>query len=217
METIHEIKNKVLKTAVWLSKNNYFGGRLTSGGNVSARIPREELFAITPSSVPFNEISTDAICLVDFGLNRIQGDLKPPIEAGMHAAIYKRRFDVEAVCHTHQFHASIFSILNTPIPALFDEVTLYIGNEVAVIPYAIRGTEALTQSVEKALENGCFCYIMQNHGALNLGRTLKEALRNAELLERAAKVYHSALGTHKAITTLPESSLSFWDEVRKTL
>lgn len=217
MDTYVSIKQEVLESALWLSHNNYFGSHLSSGGNVSARVPGENLFAITPTSVPYDELTTEEICLLDFALNRIEGDLKPSIEAGMHATIYKARPEVNAVAHTHQFHASIFGLLNKPIPPLFDEITLHIGNEVAVIPYAISGTDALAAQVGKTVANGCACFIMQNHGALNLGRTLKQALRNAELLEKVAKVYHSALSTGLPITTLPEGALSFWDEVRKTL
>ena len=32
-----------------------------------------------------------------------------------------------AVVHTHQAYASIFALINQPIPALFDEVALSIG------------------------------------------------------------------------------------------
>lgn len=217
MNTYVTIKQEVLDSALWLSRNQYFGSYLSSGGNVSARVPGKELFAITPSSVPYDELTTDEICLLDFDLKRIEGDLKPSIEAGMHATIYSRRSDVEAVAHTHQFHASIFSVLNKPIPPLFDEITLFIGNQVDVVPYAISGTDALAAQVGRTVANGCFCFIMQNHGALNLGRNLKEAMRNAELLEKIAKVYHSALSTGLPITTLPENALTFWEEVRQTL
>lgn len=217
MDTYVSIKQDVLDAALWLSRNRYFGSYLSSGGNVSARVPGKNLFAITPSSVPYEELTNDEICLLDFNMNRIEGDLKPSIEAGMHATIYARRPDVGAVAHTHQFHASIFSVLNKPIPPLFDEITLFIGNQVDVIPYAISGSDALAAQVGHTLSNGCFCYIMQNHGALNLGRNLKQAMRNAELLEKVAKVYHSALTTGLPITTLPEKALAFWDEVRQTI
>lgn len=217
MDATIDIKQEVLDSALWLSENNYFGSHLSSGGNVSARVPGENLFAVTPSSVPYNELSPEDICLLDFDLNRLEGDLKPSIEAGMHAAIYKARPDVGAVAHTHQFHASIFSVLNTPIPPLFDEITMHIGNQVAVIPYAISGTDALAAQVGDAVTNGCACFIMQNHGALNLGGSLKQALRNAEFLEKIAKVYHSALATGRPVSTLPDHALAFWDEIRQTL
>ena len=217
MDQYNSIKQEVLDTALWLSRNKYFGTQLSAGGNVSARVPNSNYFAITPSSVPYEELTTDEICLVDFDLNRIQGDLKPSIEAGMHATIYTRRPDVQAVAHTHQFQASIFSVLNKPIPPLFDEITLHIGDNVAVVPYAISGTEALAEQVGQTITNGCYCFIMQNHGALNLGRDLNQAMRNAELLEKVAKVYHGALATGLPVTTLPPSTLAFWEEVRQTL
>ncbi len=212
-----DIKQEVLDTALWLSTHHYFGGELGSGGNVSARIPDRDLFVITPTAVPYDEITTDEICLMDFDLTQIEGGLKPSIEAGMHATIYTKRPDIRAVAHTHQLHASIFSVLNMPIPPLFDEITLAIGDRVDVVPYAISGSDALAKNVGETVANGCRCFIMQNHGALNLGSDLREAMGNAELLEKIARVYHSALATGRPITTLPQSALTFWEEVRQTL
>ncbi|WP_300674842.1 class II aldolase/adducin family protein [Desulfoluna sp.] len=217
MDTYVSIKQEVLDAALWLSENHYFGTQLSSGGNVSARVPGKNLFAITPSSVPYHELTSEEICLLDFDLHLIEGDLKPSIEAGMHATLYTRRPDVNAVAHTHQFHASIFAVLNTPIPPLFDEIAMLIGHQIAVIPYALSGSDALAAQVGKSVTNGCSCFIMQNHGALNLGRDLKQAMRNAELLEKAARVYHHALSTGLPITTLPAEALHFWEEIRQTL
>jgi L-fuculose-phosphate aldolase len=57
------------------------------------------------------------------------------------------------------------------------------------------------------LGNNCYCYILQNHGALSLGKSLDQAWKNAELLEKVAQIYYYALTTGRKITTLPEDAV----------
>jgi L-fuculose-phosphate aldolase len=153
------------------------------------------------------ELAPSDICVVDFDLNPLDGNHAPSMETGMHIGIYEKRPDVGAVVHTHQTYASVFALLNQAIPPLLDEVVMAIGDRVDVIPYALSGSTKLAENVTKALSNGCCCYTLQNHGALNLGETLETAWKNAELLEKIAQVYHHALCTGRPITTLPEESL----------
>jgi L-ribulose-5-phosphate 4-epimerase len=197
-------KKDVLAASLWLLENGYFGSRRGSGGNVSVRIHEGDLMAITPSSVQYHELSAKDICVVDFDISIIEGELKPSVEAGMHSIIYKMRPDVRAVVHTHQFFGSVFAVINEPIPALFDEVAFALGNTVEVVPYGLSGSVDLVNNVRAKLSNNANAYILQNHGILALGANLDKALLHAELLEKAAQVYSMALSTGRAINTLPE-------------
>jgi ribulose-5-phosphate 4-epimerase/fuculose-1-phosphate aldolase len=161
------------------------------------------------------ELAPRDICVVDFDLSPIDSNLTPSIETAMHVGIYRTRADVGAVVHTHQAHASIFALTGQPIPALFDEVTLAIGDRVDVIPYAFSGTPELVDNVRHCVSNGCSCFIMQNHGALNLGRTLADAWKNAELLEKTAQAYYRALTTGQALTTLPDDAIAHIRKLRQ--
>ncbi len=217
MDLYLQYRQAVIKCCRWLCQHGYFGSLLSAGGNVSVRMPDDLVMAITPSGKPYMNLAADQICVVDFDLNPIAGDLEPSIEAAMHAGIYLSRPDVGAVVHTHQPYASIFSLIDQPIPALFDEVALAIGETVAVIPYAFSGTAELVENVTQTVTNGCNCYIMQNHGALNLGRTLDAAWKHAELLEKTAQVCYHALATGKTITTLPIDTLQRIRDLRNQL
>ena len=106
----------------------------------------------------------------------------------------------------------IFSL----IPALFDEIAFEIGDSVEIVPYAISGSSDLAQNVVGKLDNHCFCYLIQNHGALSLGKDIDQAWKNAELLEKVAQVYYCALTTGRKITTLPKDALARINKLRKT-
>jgi glutamate-1-semialdehyde 2,1-aminomutase len=208
-------KKNVLEASLWLSEHGYFGSYRGSGGNVSARI-NEMALAITPSSVKYQELSTADICVVGFDLSVIEGNdkLKPSVESGMHSIIYRKRPDVNAIVHTHQIYGSVFALINTPIPALFDEVSFALGQMVEIVPYALSGSPQLISNVASKLSNNANAYIIQNHGILALGKNLDLAILNAELLEKVAHIYYLALSTGKPVSTLPESIVELVAAVR---
>ena len=207
MDPYRQYRREIITCCQWLCENGFFGSLLSAGGNVSVRVPGEPVIVITPSGRPYMDLAPEDICVLDFDLGRIDGLLAPSIETAMHIGIYQTRQDVGAVVHTHQAYASVFALINRAIPALFDEVCLAIGGSVDVVPYAFSGTPELVENVTQTVANGCHCFIMQNHGALNLGATLDQAWKNAELLEKTAQAYYHALATGAAVTTLPAATL----------
>jgi L-ribulose-5-phosphate 4-epimerase len=204
MGNYDEHKRQVLEVSQALSEQGYFGTKSGSAGNVSVLIEGEEAIAVTPSGRKYGDMRAEDICIVDFDLERIDATCDPSIEAPMHIAVYKNRRDVNAVIHTHQVYASIFSILNEPIPALFDEVTVAIGSTIDVVPYGVSGSPQLLENVVSKLDNRCHCYLLQNHGALCVGRNLDKTVNYVELLEKTASIYYRALATGRPITTLPD-------------
>ena len=207
-------KRTVLAATHWLAEHGYLGKR-SSGGNVSLKIANQDAVAITPSGRPYLKMAVEDVCVVDFDRKPLDSKLDPSIEAGMHIGVYKHRPDVKAVIHTHQTYASVLSILNRQIPALFDEIIVEIGQVVEVIPYAFSGSAGLVQNVVGELGNQCHCYLIQNHGALSLGSDMERALKNAELLENAARIYYNALASGLNIGTLPEEAVAYFAEMRK--
>jgi L-ribulose-5-phosphate 4-epimerase len=208
------IKSDVLSSCLWLSKHGYLG-RLSSGGNISVRVPGNNYIAITPSSRDYNFLDTEDICIIGFDKTPIEAHLSPSIETGMHISVYNNRPDVNAVLHTHQPFASVLSLINKPIPALFDEIVFEIGHTVDIIPYAFSGSSELAANVTEKLSNSCYCYLIQNHGVLCLGADINHAMKNAELLEHVAQIYHHALATGEKISKLPPSTIDYIAEVRQ--
>ncbi len=169
------------------------------------RVPGEETIAITPSGKGYDKLSPQEICIVDYSGAPVERGPTPSIETGLHLAVYQNRFDIGAVLHTHQVYASIFAVINQPIPPLFDEAVMALGPVIEVVPYALSGSTELVQNVTARLSSGGRCYLLQNHGALVLDTGLEQAYCNVELLEKCARVYYYALATGKKIATIPEN------------
>lgn len=193
----------VLDACRWLSHHGFFGARRGSGGNVSLRLGEGKM-AITPSSIPYEEMEEADICIVDWSGSYVdvKEGRKPSIEKALHAAVYETRPEIGACIHTHQIFASVLSVLNLSIPPLLEEVVAELGRVVEVIPYAPCGSEELALKAAKVISNGAFAYILQNHGALLLGESMEKALLRVEILEKVSQVYCLAISTGKPIWTL---------------
>lgn len=204
MSTDTDLKHELLRISQELLDEGYFGTRYGTAGNVSALCDDQERVIVTPSSKNYRDITIDDLCVVNLEGQQLEGKHSPSIETPMHLAVYRNRRDVNAVIHTHQRYATMLSIINAPIPALFDEVTVAIGHTVDIVPYGLSGSEDLLNGVVDKLANRCHCYILQNHGALCVGPDLAKTRHFVELLEKCAMVYYHALASGREVTVLPE-------------
>jgi len=172
-------------------------------GNVSVRVPGEEAFAVTPSSYDYAKMRAADVVVLDFEQKRLEGALKASIEAGMHAAVYRERPDVNAIIHTHQAYASALALVRRPIPALFDEQVRFLGRAVEIIDYAPSGTSFLKRNVRRTVTSGANAFILANHGVLVLGGDAERAVFNMALLEKVALDYLLALMTDDKVRKVP--------------
>jgi ribulose-5-phosphate 4-epimerase/fuculose-1-phosphate aldolase len=200
MPQYQPFKQEVLNTCKILLKRGYLKA---TEGNISARIKGENAFAITPSNYDYAKMQIADICVLDHEAKPIESPLKPSIESGMHAAVYRERSDVHVIIHTHQPYASALALINAPIPALFDEQVRMIGRSVEIIPYAPSGTGFLAGNVRKKIKSGNNAFILQNHGVLIFGVSSEQAIHNMALLEKCALTYLLALLTEKTVTKIP--------------
>ena len=200
MKIYQTAKQQIVEAAQSLTRKGFLSA---TGGNLSVRIPGEAAFAITPSNFDYMQMTPDDICILDIDLGVKEGERKPSVESGMHAAIYQVRPDVHAIVHTHQVYPSTLAIIGKPIPALYDEQARFLGRSVEIIPYAPSGTGLLRNKVGKHVRSGANAFMMANHGALVLGHDLERALHNVEVLEKCALAYLLALCSNEKSSTIP--------------
>ncbi len=200
MGTYDLAKKQVVETAQMLTLKGYL---MATGGNLSLRIAHENAFAITPSNYDYMKMLPEDICMLDFELNILEGARKPSVETAMHSAIYQIRGDVNAIVHTHQVYASALTLIRTPIPALFDEQTRFLGRSVEIIPYTPSETGMLANTIARHIRDHNNAYMMQNHGALVFGHDMERAIHNVEILEKCSLAYLLALCTDRKVSKIP--------------
>jgi len=193
-------KQLIVDTAKKLVEKGYL---LATGGNLSVRIKGQKTFVITPSNYDYMKMNAEDACVLDFNLNVLEGHLKPSVESGIHAAVYRIRGDVHAIIHTHQVYASALTTINAPIPALFDEQARFLGRCVDIIPYGPSGTFFLKNNVAKHIKNKNNAYLMRNHGALVFGHDMDRVVDNVEILEKCALAYLLALCSEREVSKIP--------------
>jgi L-fuculose-phosphate aldolase len=66
-----------------------------TSGNISVR--SGDLVAITPSGVVYDDLTPEAICVIDLDENVVEADLDPSSEVPMHTSVY-RATDAGGLC-----------------------------------------------------------------------------------------------------------------------
>lgn len=158
-------------------------------GNVSLRLV-DGTVLVTPAGRPKHELDEAAIVHCDAAGSVIAGG-RPSSEFGMHLALYAARPDVGAVVHAHPPTATGFAVAGETIASdVLPEVIFQVG-EVALVPFALPGTGALAEALAPfARDHDAF--LLANHGATTVGRTLDDALQRMESLEHAARILLAA-------------------------
>lgn len=177
-------------------------------GNVSLRLTPDdgrELLAITPSQRYYDTLTTDDIQIIDFEGEPVEGDLVPSVETMLHIGIYRARRNANAVIHTHSLFASAAAVAGLDIPAILDDQVTFIGGEIELAKYALSGSQELVENVLAALGERN-AVLLPNHGALGVGRTMRDAFVTCELLEKTAKIYLLALAVGR-VNPLPTEAV----------
>ena len=160
-------------------------------GNCSCR--DGDTYLITPSGIDTQSLSEDKVVRMDFTGNIIDSipNLKPSSEWRFHKDIMLQRKEVGAVVHTHSIYASTVSLFGDTLPSFHYMIAVAGGDSVRCAPYAMFGTQELSDNIISALIDRKACLIA-NHGLVAIGDNLKEALQIAEEIEHLCQLYIEA-------------------------
>jgi L-fuculose-phosphate aldolase len=155
-------------------------------GNVSCRLDQERLL-ITPSGARKGELKPLDLVLMDsVSGNVVAGQGRASSEIRMHVLIYRTRPDVMAVVHAHPPLLTAYTLAGIPFTAeTLPEVWLNIG-PVATALYATPTTEDLAESIRPFIQTHQ-AILLERHGSLTVGSSLREAYMRLEKLEHAAR------------------------------
>lgn len=173
-----------------------FGGSLYargyahgSSGNLSVRLPDGLL--VTPTNACLGRLDPAKISKLDRAGNHVSGD-QPSKEGFLHLAMYEERAGAQAIVHLHCTHCVAVSCLRHADTAnVLPPITAYhvmrIGR-LPLVPYYRPGDRSLAEAVrEKAKKH--HAVLLANHGPVVAGKSLEDAVCNAEEMEETAKLF----------------------------
>lgn len=189
------IKEIFMEEAAWGTRWLFEKGFSPSGdsGDVSVRDPDTGLIYISAalSSIPMpyynnGECQAQDMAVLDIDGNSLSPWADETIEAPMHLAIYRARPEVQAIVHTHARWSSVFAITGMDIPLTLVEHFVQLGTAIKCAEYAPAGSQEIADNVAKALGSNNAA-IMANHGAVAVGRNMRDAFNHAFFLEDIAE------------------------------
>jgi L-fuculose-phosphate aldolase len=129
----------------------------------------------------------DDLVITDLEGRKLSGRRNPSSELAMHLLVYRRRPDVNAVCHAHPPVATGYAAAGLPLnKALVSEVVLSLGC-IPVARYGTPGTPELSEALEPLVQH-YDAILMANHGVVTSGPDLLTAFFRMETTEHFARV-----------------------------
>jgi L-ribulose-5-phosphate 4-epimerase len=164
-----------------------------TSGNLSARVPGEELMVIKASGVPYEDLTADAIVVCDLHGDLVEGGLAPSSDAATHGYVYRHLPDVGGVAHTHSPYATAWAARGEAIPCVLTAIADEFGGEIPIGPFALIGDEEIGRAIVDTLAaHRSPAVLMRSHGVFTLGAGARDAIKAAVMCEDAARTVHLA-------------------------
>jgi len=158
-------------------------------GNVSTIDRETGNIYITPSHKMKATLTPEEVCIVNPEGEQIGGTGMKSSEFFLHEACYKARPDCGAVFHCHVPYLTAYASLLKDFEVPEYSVLHPVFKTIKCLPYGKRGTHAIHQGIEEALE-GRPMVLLGHHGVVCIGENLEDAIGILEAGETMAKMVH---------------------------
>ena len=111
-----------------------------TSGNISGRLD-DGTVCLTPSSVAYETMTLDDLVVVDLDGDGRRRHRSPTTEKDLHLSVLRAYPEIGAVIHTHAVYATMFALAHEPIPAVIEEVVVYLGGDIPCCDYKGTGTQ----------------------------------------------------------------------------
>ncbi len=183
-----------------------------TGGNVSARVPGQDLFLIKPSGVTYDDLTPQSMVLCDLEGRPVGESLAPSSDTASHAYIYRHRDDVAGVVHTHSTYASAWAARGESIPCVLTAMADEFGGEIPCGPFALIGGEQIGKAVVETLDGSrSTAVLLRNHGVFSIGAGARSAVKAAVMCEDVARTVHLARQLGTPLTIAPADVDALFD------
>ncbi len=162
-------------------------------GNISVR--NGDTILITPSGVCKGFLKENDIIEINSIGEKIAGNGMPSSETALHLKLYRERNDIQAIVHAHPPTATGFACAGMGLDQSLTAETVLMLGAIPLVPYGTPSTNELPETLDGFISYDAL--LLANHGAITVGKTLKNAYFLMEQVEQYAKISFVAntLGT----------------------
>jgi L-ribulose-5-phosphate 4-epimerase len=183
-----------------------------TSGNLSARVPGEELMVIKASGIAYDDLTPEAVVVCDLHGTLVDGDLTPSSDAATHGYVYRELDDVGGIAHTHSSYATAWAARGEPIPCVLTAMADEFGGEIPIAPFARIGDEEIGRAVVDTLAGRrSRAVLLRNHGVFTVGPDARAAIKAAVMCEDVARTVHLARALGDPIPLHPEDIDALYD------
>jgi L-ribulose-5-phosphate 4-epimerase len=159
-----------------------------TSGNVSARVPGEQLMVIKPSGVPYDDLVPESMIVCNLDGEVMEGEFAPSSDTAAHAYVYRAMPEVGGVVHTHSPFATAWAARNEPIPCVLTAMADEFGGEIPLGPFAMIGDDSIGRGIVETLRgHRSPAVLMRNHGPFTIGPNARSAVKAAVMCEDVAR------------------------------
>ncbi len=199
---LEALKQEVLDANLDLPK---YGLVTFTWGNVSAIDREQGLVVIKPSGVEYDNMTADDMVVVDMDGTVVEGKYKPSSDTPTHLALYRAFSGIVSIVHTHSSWATSWAQAGRGIPALGTTHADYLYGEVPctrkMTPREIGGAYELetgnviveTFRQQNIQPEEVPSVLVYSHGPFSWGKSAKDAVHNAVVLEEVAKMAYRSM------------------------
>ena len=209
---LDDLKEEVLRANLMLVEENLV--RLT-WGNVSGIDREKGLFVIKPSGVPYADLKSDQLVVVDLDGKVVEGKLNPSSDTPTHRILYREFEGIGGITHTHSVYATMFSQAGAELPC---QGTTHADHFFGTVPvvrelteeevsenYEINTGLAIVECFrEKGINPlempGCF---QRFHAPFTWGKNAIDSVKNSVALEVCAQMAIGTLQLNPNQETIP--------------
>ncbi|HEX5423029.1 MAG TPA: class II aldolase/adducin family protein [Candidatus Acidoferrales bacterium] len=183
LKTEEEHRREICEVGRWIYDRGYVAG---TDGNISVRLDARRILT-SPTCLNKGMMTPGDMVIIDYDGAKLSGDRKPSSEMGMHLLIYRRRPDVNAICHAHPPTATGYAAAGIPLNrAMLAELVATLGC-VPLASYGTPGTPELAAAIEPLVANHD-AMLLANHGVVAYGQDLLTAFFRMDTVEHSARI-----------------------------
>lgn len=162
-------------------------------GHLTARLPGDDRFWCHGYGQGFEEVRAGDLHQADMDLRVLAGPGRINPSLVIHAGLYRARPDVNCVIHTHSASAVMLSTTGETLRPLFQSALMFHGDCTLHAEYG-----GIVDTVETGVELAAAlgprrALLLANHGTLVVGRSIREAVHCAIILDEACRMQLGAM------------------------